>query len=239
MCLIVFAYKFHQKYKLILASNRDESYNRPTQDAHLWNTNPVIVAGKDLDFGGTWLGVNEKGHFSAVTNYRKFPVSQEKKLSRGFLITDFLLGNNSPESYLKNIDAKSDSYNGFNLLAGDFEKLFYYSSNEKLIRELTPGLYGLSNHLLDTPWPKVEFAKEKLKDIISQDNFTEEEIFEFLKSGQIYPDELLPDTGIGINMERVLSSPFIKSQSYGTRCSNIVMIDYDNNINFIEQVYLP
>jgi uncharacterized protein with NRDE domain len=239
MCLIVFAYKFHKKYKLIMASNRDEFYKRPTLDAHSWNTNPVIIAGKDLEFGGTWLGVSEKGHFAAVTNFRKFPVSNEKKLSRGFLITDFLLSDEKPGSYMKKLDEKADLYNGFNLLAGDFDKLFYYSNYEKIIRELAPGLYGLSNHLLDTSWPKVEFAKKSLENIIARDNFTEEEIFDLLKNERIYPDGLLPETGIGIDMERILSPLFIKSQTYGTRSSNIMLIDNNNNITFTEQVYSP
>jgi uncharacterized protein with NRDE domain len=237
MCLIVFAYKFHKKFKLIVASNRDELYKRPTQDSHKWDTVPFIIAGKDLEQGGTWLGINENGLFAAVTNYRQPTLSNENKLSRGIMLKDFLLGNENSEVFLDKLAGKADLYNGFNLLIGDPENLFYYSNIEFAIKKVEPGLYGISNALFDTPWPKVEYAKNKLAEIISSEDFSEEEIFKLLGTDQKFPDELLPNTGLNIELERKLSPVFIKSDFYGTRSSNILSIDYDNNVRFVERVY--
>jgi uncharacterized protein with NRDE domain len=237
MCLIVFAYKSHNKYKFILASNRDEAYKRPTMDAHKWEQKPFIIAGKDMEQGGTWLGINEKGLFAAVTNYRQPALNTENKLSRGVMLTDFLSGSLDSADYLEKLAGKAELYNGFNLLIGDPENLYYFSNIEQIIKKIEPGLYGISNALFDTPWPKVEFAKKKLAEAISSDDVSEAEIFTMLANEAVFPDDLLPDTGLGLEIERKLSPLFIKSGFYGTRSSNIVTIDYDNNVNFIERVY--
>lgn len=237
MCLIVFAYKKHKKFKLILAANRDEFYKRPTMGAHQWDTRPFIVAGRDLEQGGTWLGINEKGLFAAVTNYRQPVISNETKLSRGTILTEFLLGMEGSAAYLEKLTKKAGLYNGFNLLIGDRENLFYYSNIEFLIKKVEPGLYCISNALFDTPWPKVEFAKNKLADIISAENISGEEIFKLLGNDHKFPDDNLPDTGFNIELERNLSPVFIKSPFYGTRSSNFITIDYENEVNFIERVY--
>ena len=237
MCLLVFAYRIHPKYRLILAANRDEYYSRPTEFLHFWKENPEILAGKDLKHGGTWLGVTRKGRFAAVTNFRDPKAVREGRPSRGLLVKRFLESEKSPEEYIREVKKIALEYNPFNLIVGDRNEIWYYS-NRADAKRLSPGIYGLSNHLLDTPWPKVRKAKEGLKRIISEEEIDIEEIFRLLQDKTYPPDSELPDTGVGYERERMLSPIFIESPDYGTRSSSIILLE-ENIIHFFEQNYMP
>lgn len=240
MCSIFFAYDAHPKYRLILAANRDEFYERPTAPAGFWTDAdaPEILGGRDLVYQGTWLGVTRGGRFSAVTNYRD-PKAPTGNLSRGNLVGDFLRSAETPEKYLEKIRENARKYSGFNLLAGEFDAEIGYFSNRGAneIKILESGVYGLSNHLLDTPWQKVARGKAALGNLLEKEDFSTESLFEILFDATRAADEDLPDTGIGLELERVLSPIFIETPVYGTRCSTVLLIDASGKVSFTERTY--
>ena len=235
MCLIVFSYKQHPKYELVFAANRDENYERPTREAQFWNEHPHILAGKDLKAEGTWMGITKTGAFSALTNYRDPSISKEDPPSRGQLVLDFLKDPSPPQQYLQHIDQYADRYMGFNLLAGNLDNIGYYSNQQRDIKLLNSGIYGLSNHLLDTPWPKIKRAKSSLNEVLQSDNISEEALFDLLADEEEASEEELPDTGIPKEIEKKVSPIFIKSDGYGTRCSTVLLIDNEGQVTFTER----
>jgi uncharacterized protein with NRDE domain len=237
MCLLIIAYNIHPEFRLIVAANRDEYYSRPTRFLGFWEENPDILAGKDLKSMGTWLGITRKGRFSAITNYRDPKAVKEGRPSRGLLVRRFLESELSPEEYLRSVKEESLKYNPFNLIVGDLKELWYYS-NRADIKRLEPGLYGLSNHLLDTPWPKVRKAKQRLKKIVEDEKVDVEKIFSVLKDRSIPPDHELPDTGVGYEKERMLAPIFIESPDYGTRSSSVILMG-EKVVHFYELNYIP
>ena len=237
MCLIFFSLKQHPDYKLIVAANRDEFYNRKTDAADFWKDQPNIVGGRDLEANGTWLGMTTSGKISMLTNYRDPKNINPAAPSRGQLVSDYLEQDIAPEDYLKKIEPKAVSYNGFNLLTGNSEEFYYLSNYKTGIDKITSGLHGLSNHLLETPWPKVARGKQKLEHLLGSKNISSLQLFEFLYDENRAADDQLPDTGIGLERERALSSMFIKSPNYGSRCSTVILIDQQNNVEFSERVY--
>jgi len=239
MCLILFSYKLHAKYRLILAANRDEFYNRPTASLDYWSDHPDVLAGRDLKGNGTWLGINRSGRLAAITNYREPAAHMKNVPSRGILIRDFLTGNASPKHYLKAVSNKSKAYNGFNLIAGDRSGFYYYSNRATRIRQLQPGLYGISNHLIDTAWPKIQKGKGLLKGQLNGlEKIDIKKIWEILADRSLPADKALPDTGVGLEWERILAPLFISSPDYGTRSSSIVLMEYSGQITFMERTYL-
>jgi uncharacterized protein with NRDE domain len=240
MCLILLAYKVHLEYRLILAANRDEFYDRPTLPMAFWEDYPDILAGRDLKGGGTWLGVTRSGKFSAITNYREPGGPKPDAPSRGHLVIAFLSGNSSSQSYLETVSAAGQTYSGFNLIVGDASGLYYYSNRGSGIHKLEPGWYGLSNHLLNTPWPKVGKGIALLKSaVMESDPAKMEPIFHLLKNREVPPDDKLPNTGIGIEWERILSPLFIQSPGYGTRSSTILLINRNGKTLVSEQSFNP
>lgn len=241
MCLIVFAYKEHPKYKLILAANRDEFYSRPARRAQFWKEEGFseLLAGKDLEAGGTWMGISKSGNWGALTNYRDPSSIRENPPSRGELVLDYLKNNSQMESYLSEIQAKAQEYNGFNLLAGDRNSVWHYSNVTDAITELSAGIHGVSNALLDTSWPKLDQAKKDLEAVIQTDNIDVEELFQLLKNEHKPPEDQLPDTVIPKEWEKAISSVFIKTETYGTRCSTLLLIDQQNEATFTERKYDP
>ncbi|MFC1876109.1 NRDE family protein [Thermodesulfobacteriota bacterium] len=238
MCLIVFAYRSHPDYRLVLAANRDEFYNRPTRHVAFWDDAPEILAGRDLKAGGTWMGVTRTGRFAAITNYREVDLTREDAPSRGNLVRDFLIGNSTPHDYLKTVQDKSQAHNGFNLIIGNTNDLLYYSNRDGSIRNIEPGVHGLSNHLLDTPWPKVNQGKSGFHSLmIQKKGFSQEDVFKILADRSTPLDEELPDTGVGLEWERVLSPMFITSDVYGTRCSSIILWKYTGEVIFLERTF--
>jgi len=238
MCLIAFSYDDHPKYKLILAANRDAFYERPTRAAQFWNEKPDILAGKDLKAGGTWMGIHKDGRWGALTNYRDPSIKKENPPSRGELVLNYLGNNHSAIDFIRSIKSKSNAYNGFNLLLGDSSGIYHFSNQAHEITKAKPGIHGISNALLDTPWPKLTVAKAGLKEIISKADFSREELFELLKNDAKAVDEELPDTGIPYEWEKTVSAIFIKSQNYGTRCSTILLIDYEGKVEFTERRFI-
>ena len=236
MCLIAFAWDMHPKYKLILAANRDEFYNRPTAKAGFWEDQPNILGGRDLKAGGTWMTITKDGKFAAVTNYRDLSNIREDATSRGEIPTDFVNGEVNPEKYIQTLHEHSEDYNGFNVLVSDLGQMGHYSNYERKVNILKPGIYGLSNALLDTPWPKVELARQKFKSAIGN-SFDHQELLNLMTDTTIAPDIELPDTGISKEMERSLSAMCIRMENYGTCCSTVITVDRDGVVNFTEKSY--
>jgi len=240
MCLIIFLYDKHPDYRLILAANRDEFYDRPTSPLAFWDDTPAVLAGRDLKGKGTWLGIAKNGRIAAITNFREPALFKPNAPSRGLLLSDYLTGTKTPKRYLKQIKTIGHRYNGFNLLIGDSNGLYYYSNKMDKIKKLKPGLYGLSNHLLDTPWPKVEKGKAFFKNVFSKEKqINTDDIFNLLADRTFVPDDRLPDTGIGLKWEQILSPLFITSDTYGTRSSSIVLIDKSHKVIFSERSFTP
>lgn len=241
MCLILFSYNAHPDYRLILGANRDEFYERPTAPLAYWREHPAVsvLAGLDLRGGGTWMGVTPAGRFAALTNFRDPSANRNNAPSRGALVRDFLVGPETPGAYLERIDRAGASYNGFNLLVGDRNGLFYYSNRRPEIQALKPGIHGLSNRFLDSPWPKVERGKRAMERICSNGRIVPEEILGVLEDRVRPADDLLPDTGIGFEWERILSSVFISSTIYGTRSSSVLLAGTDGKVEFVERTYSP
>jgi uncharacterized protein with NRDE domain len=237
MCLIFLSLNQHPEYKLILAANRDEFYNRLTAPAQFWRDNPRIVGGRDLEAMGTWLGMTRSGKISMLTNYRDPKHINPSAPSRGKLVSDFLMENISASDYIYNVSLQGKQYNGFNLLVGTVDELYYYSNYKEGVRYLSSGFYGLSNHLLDTPWPKIVQGKEIMDPLFRASVPDTEKIFRAMFSETIAPDDQLPDTGLSPERERALSSMFIKTPNYGSRCSTVILVTRDNQVMFAERTY--
>jgi uncharacterized protein with NRDE domain len=238
MCLLLMALNRHSTYPLILLANRDEYYERPSASARFWDEAPSVLAGKDLRAGGTWLGITRKGRIAAVTNYRDPASIKQGAPSRGRLVSDFLLGQRGPEEYIDKLDGEAGKYNGFNLIVGEKGQDYWYSNRGDGARPLSAGIYGLSNHLLDTPWPKVAKSKDALAQLLSEQKAPSlEELFLILTDHTIAGDEDLPDTGVGLEWERILSPIFIVSPTYGTRSSTVLLLDVQDRVTFVEKTF--
>jgi len=237
MCLIVFAYKTVPDAPLLFAGNRDEFYDRPTEQAHIWSTDPKMIAGKDKKAGGTWLGLSANGNIAAITNYRDMHQIKPDAPSRGHIVKNALTSHQSTEQYLANLKSVAKEYNGFNLIAGNREQLFYFSNQTMQIEELKPGIYSLSNAFLNTPWPKSEWAKEHFKKILDSGDHNPGHFFSLLKNSDTYPLQKLPETGLGREMEKAVSAVFIKTEGYGSRCSTVMQLYSDNTFYFEERTY--
>jgi uncharacterized protein with NRDE domain len=239
MCLILFSHKIHPNYRLILAANRDEFYTRPTAPLDYWAEYPDVLAGQDLKGNGTWLGVTRTGRIAALTNFREGRAPIQKAPSRGVLIRNYLTADSAPSHYLNEVRHIGHTYNGFNLITGDADGLFYYSNRTTRIHKLKPGLYGISNHLLDTSWPKVKNGKARLQGQLNgNEKIDPDKIFEILCDGSMPGDDELPDTGVGLQWERILSPLFITSSDYGTRSSSIVLIATSGRVSIRERTFL-
>ena len=235
MCLIVVGWRAHPDFPLVVAANRDEFYARPTAMAGFWDDVPEIIGGRDREAGGTWLGISRSGRFAAVTNVRE-PGASKGYLSRGKLTQNFLTGRQSAAEYVAGIDM--GQYAGFNLLIGDNTSLWYCSNRGAAPRELAPGIYGVSNHLLDSPWPKLLSARRRMAQALSTlpDRAP---LFDILADAEIVPDAELPATGVPLEWERLLSAIFVRSEPYGTRASTVVGQTADGAINFEERSFGP
>lgn len=237
MCLIVFALDCHPRYRLVMAANRDEYFDRPTAPAAFWEDAPQVLAGRDLLAGGTWLGVTRGRRLAAVTYYREPSAAVRQLPSRGKLAADFLSGSLAPEEYRERLRPEEVNYGGFNLLFGDDSGLFYHTNRGDVSLRVAAGIHGLSNGLLDTPWPKVSAARERLERLLRNEKVAPEALFALLADRNPYPDPLLPDTGFGIERERHLSPIFIVGSDYGTRSSTVVLVGRDNRVTFLERTF--
>jgi uncharacterized protein with NRDE domain len=244
MCLMTFAYQTHPDYNLILIANRDEAYGRPTRGIAPWAQDSDLVAGQDLEQGGTWLGIHRSGRLSAVTNYRDGRARANPALrSRGHLTRDFLLARESANTISQHYAEQGAHYGAFNLLLGDIEGLYYLSNRGRAPERLGSGIYGLSNALLNSPWPKVQQARDALSAALStisarQDRLQQAaQLTEVLAARDQAPDAQLPDTGISLELERRLSPCFIRLETYGTRATTVLLQDYQGNSCVYEQSF--
>jgi uncharacterized protein with NRDE domain len=237
MCLIVFAWRADARRHLLLAGNRDELHARPSRAAGFWTDAPAVLAGRDLKGGGTWLGVTRDGRFAAVTNVRAPLAQRATARSRGELTASFLAGGASPEDYARSVFALRAAYNPFNLVIGDRAACWFVGSGEEAPRALAPGVYGLSNATLDSPWPKVLRAKARLTAAL-ESAAPVDAALDLLADRTGAPDEELPDTGVGIEWERALAPAFIAGEAYGTRASTCLSIGADG-IVFVERSFGP
>lgn len=236
MCLIVFAWRPGQPLPLLLAANRDEFYDRPSLPLAEWPDVPGLIAGRDQQAGGTWLGIGPQGRFAALTNIRD-PRQPPRGRSRGELPIQYLSGPLGPQAFLRDLAQRAGDYSGFNLLLGDREQLWLLNSQRGEPEQLTAGIYGLSNAELDTPWPKVEKAKALLSECLITPQISS--LLDLLHDGQQVEDARLPDTGIGLNTERLLSSIFIATRSYGTRASTVLVMHADGRRQLVERSFGP
>lgn len=237
MCLILFAYHIHPDIPLIVAANRDEFYQRPTKAAHYWDDKQEILAGRDLEKMGTWMGITKEGRFAALTNYRNPNEETAGKRSRGELVAQYLTNNGNTKEYLKNLEKSKAEYPGYNILLGDVNELYYYSNVNSQMEVLAPGIYGLSNHFLNTDWPKVKIGRTgMLKAISKSTGQMKAELFQLLQNEDPAPDERLPHTGVSLEWERMLSPLFIKSTEYGTRSSTVLFLS-EKKSEFFERVF--
>lgn len=241
MCLIVFALQQHPDYPLVVLANRDEFYDRPSQQADFWPDAPELLAGRDLLAGGTWLGITRQGRFAAITNYRS-PLPPEANVhSRGDLTRAFLLGDETPAQYLQTVAQQGERYSGFNLLTGQLgnkgqPELWYYGNRGGKLQQVPAGVHGLSNALLNSPWPKVDGGKQALASALAAGADCEQ-LLDLLQDESQPPDEQLPDTGVGLDAERMLSPRLIRSSDYGTRASTVLSVNRDGKVIFRELNY--
>ena len=235
MCLLALAWKTHPRYTLILAGNRDERHARASAAAGFWEEAPEVLAGRDLEAGGTWLGVTSSGRYAAVTNYREGLNPAKAPHSRGALTAEFLKSRITPEAYLHQIQSHAGEYGGYSLVVGDRESLWYFANRGGAApAPVKAGVHALSNHLLDTPWPKVQAAKSQLSLLLESDAVTAEALLRML-ADRTPADHGLPDTGIGADLERRISSAFVQDPVYGTRCSTLVLMDSDGGLRLAER----
>ncbi|MFP4393384.1 MAG: NRDE family protein [Desulfohalobiaceae bacterium] len=241
MCVAFLALGQHPEYSLILAANRDEFYKRATQGASFWQEAPYVLAGRDLEAGGTWMGVTLRGHLALLTNFREPGKSRENVPSRGELVREYLLQEPEPGQYLQRLQEIGSSYSGFSLLFGQGQELYYYSNrSQDQGQKLQSGIYGLSNSFLDSPWPKVKLGKELLTRHLEQEQDPDPgELEKLLCRRDRFQDQELPDTGVGLELERFLSPIFILGRTYGTRASSILLLDRRGGLYFSEKRFVP
>ncbi len=242
MCLILIAHQLTEQMPLLVLANRDEYYARPTAAAERWDECSELVAGRDLASGGSWLGTRGV-RWASVTNIREGIKSDHHSThSRGWLVRDYLLGKDSPQDFLDGIAGQASEYAGFNLLLGDGDELWYKANRGVPERRLEPGIYGLSNHRLDTPWPKVMRGKRAMHELLggplldlTQPQFDLDRAFAILADTTRAADSELPDTGIPLEWERALSAAFIIKDNYGTRCSTLLSRSAGGKHYFVER----
>ena len=233
MCLVVVAFRVSDETPFVVAANRDEFHARPAREAGWWPESPDIVAGRDLQAGGTWLGVHVSGRFATVTNFRDADLPQAGLESRGRLVTDFLQGTDSAPAFAAAIDP--DAFAGFNLLLGDGESLAYLSNRGGGSRTLPPGIYGLSNATLDTPWEKVERSKQRLAELIDNGSVDDDSLLQLLDDRRKGPEEEVRDDHLPFATAHAITAPFIVTPAYGTRCSTVIRTDRDGRWHFLER----
>jgi uncharacterized protein with NRDE domain len=241
MCLILFAYRTDPRYRLVVAANRDERYARPASPVAQWADAPDIVAGRDLEQGGTWMGLSRRGRFAAVTNYREGNGAKSAPRSRGALVADFLRDANSAAEYAQKVLRHGTDFNGFSLLIDDGSEFWCVSNRAPRAQRLEPGVHGLSNHLLNTPWPKVMAGTASVREAIKAPNPDQivNALYAVLGTRAFAADNVLPDTGVGLARERWLSPPFIVSDVYGTRSSSVLLVPPAGDAEFHERTYGP
>lgn len=236
MCILFAAVNQHQDYPLIIAANRDEFFARGTAESHIWPSEAGIIAGQDLQAGGTWMGVNKQGHLACLTNIRAPEKVSDRAITRGELVSHYL--QHPPEDYSQILSASRGNYNGYNLLFGRWDSLSVYNNHLNQTQHLTGGYYGLSNASLNSPWPKISKGVHKLKQYCQDGHDIQpERLFDLLLDKSLAADHELPQTGVPIDWERRLSSIFISGKEYGTRSSTVLTLDKNRRLNWQERTF--
>jgi uncharacterized protein with NRDE domain len=238
MCLILFGWQAHAEFPLVLASNRDEFFVRPTAPADYWRDAPAVLAGRDLDKGGTWMGVTRQGRWAALTNFRDGRPAPAGSRSRGQLVAEYLTGDDSPAVYAAAAARAAPAYHGFNLLVGDNAGAYYVAHAGGRAQRVAAGIHGLSNHQLDTPWPKVEAGRQRLAAALrGTPDGLEERLLALLADSEMADDAQLPATGVSVEWEKRLSAAFIRAPGYGTRASTVLLIGRDGEVRLRERSF--
>ncbi|XOV77560.1 MAG: NRDE family protein [Aestuariibacter sp.] len=238
MCILFIAVNKHPKYPLIIAANRDEFYQRATEPSYFWSTQPKLLAGLDLEAGGTWMGINEHGFISAITNIRAPHMQKQDAISRGFLARDYLLDTPELKQFEQQLHQSRERYNGYNLLYGPWQNLRVYNNFDDSVALLSDGFYGLSNANLNSPWPKINKGVQALQSYcLTHDTLNDDALFDLLRDENKAEDHLLPQTGVPYEWEKHLSSIFIQMDGYGTRSSTLLTINHDNEVSWQERCF--
>lgn len=240
MCLVLIGYHVHPAYPLVIAANRDEFFHRPTRKAGFWEDQPTVLAGRDLEKGGTWLGIDTAGRVAAVTNYREPPQQRTNSgdLSRGFLVRDYLTGSSPVQVFLEDVARNLHRYDGFNLFAGDQRNLYFISTYMEKPVSLAPGIHGISNGALDYPWPKVLLGKSRFDGILQKQEVINEEDFFTLLADRTVPDTgPVPESGLDIDTARLIAPIFVHGEKYGTRSSTVLLCSREGKVKFTEKSF--
>ncbi len=241
MCLILFSFRAHRHFPLVVAANRDEHHDRPAAPAAFWDDQPDIYGGRDLEKGGTWMGLHADGRFAAITNYREGKPGAAAPRSRGELVSGFLAGNDDAGVFFRKMAVNNALYNPYSMIAGDLRGLQFFSNRIDELHTITPGVHGLSNHLLNTPWTKVTAGRQILSNTVEFDDpdAIGSAMFAMLANDRPAPEAELPDTGITRQREKELSPPFIRGELYGTRTSTVVLVNDAGDVFFHEKRFGP
>lgn len=240
MCLILVAHRACPEYPLVIAANRDEAYSRDALPADWWKDCAQVYGGRDAVAGGAWLALAMNGRYAAVTNYRQGGARDAALRTRGELVRDYLCGERDPFEYMQDVHGRGGSYNGFSLLSGDRDRLYFLSNRGNGVTMVTPGVHGLSNHLLDEPWPKVVNGTRYLQEWLSLPEDTlAARLYGYLADRTTAPDDLLPSTGVDAQRERTLSAAFIADEQYGTRASTVIIVHASGEAYFGERGFGP
>ncbi|HET7930361.1 MAG TPA: NRDE family protein [Rhodanobacteraceae bacterium] len=240
MCVLAFAWDSHPRFKLLLVGNRDEAYARPSAPLARWADAPGLLAGRDLEAGGTWMGVREPERAAVVTNVRD-PRAPQDGASRGLLVSDFLRGDDGAAASAGRLAADATRYRPFNLLLFDRDDARFVSNHPDLCAQaITPGVHGLSNGKLDANWPKLKRATAALQTWMDAGAVTDfASLFEAFRDAAVAPDADLPDTGVGLELERELSPVFVAGRRYGTRATTLIVLDREGGGVIVERRYGP
>lgn len=241
MCLILFALDAHPRYPLVVAANRDEFHGRPTRPAGWWPEAPGVLAGRDERSGGTWMGATRGGRWAAVTNHRNPTTERGSAPSRGSLVAEYLRGGEPPEAFLARVAEGAGAYDGFNLLVGEGSRVLWLSNRAPTPGPVAvePGVHGLSNALLDTPWPKVVRGRRELERLLGEPELRPAALLDAMLDRTLAADRELPETGVGTEHERALSPRFILGPTYGTRASTALLLEHGGTLRFVERTYRP
>lgn len=235
MCIIFVGNQIHPQFPLVIAANRDEFHQRPTAPTSYWDTSPRILAGKDLEAGGSWMGVQQHGYIAALTNIRNKITPPANAISRGHIVTQYLA---NPTEFPDKLVQQAERFDGFNLLYGHWQQLHWFNNEIKQPTALSTGIHGLSNDRLNTPWPKVTLGKQLFHHALQQPNLgLPDALFAVLRNHEQAEDTALPRTGVPYDWEKRLSSIFIQSEEYGTRSSTVLLIDHQGVAHWHEQIY--
>ena len=240
MCLLVLAWRAHPRYRLVVAANRDEFHARPAAALAPWPDIAGVVGGRDLQAGGAWFAVGPADRLGIVTNFREFGRQRRSAPSRGGLIPSYLAGNRPPADFLQSLEADAPGYSGFNLLLADRDSLWYASNRaDQFARELPPGIYGLSNEFLDTPWPKVVRVRARFEALLQSESADPDrmaaDLFAMLADRETAPPESVPPGDLTPEWARKLSAPFVLDAGYGTRCSTVLTVSDQGTSRIIER----